>query len=123
MRELKFRYWDSFNAEMLYSDGIGLENFFRCYQMAKNFDNNPILMQLTGLKDKNGKEIFEGDILRDGAVVEYFEHLAWDGGGSSHPGFYCKKWFCGDEELSYHDSFIGVEVVGNIYESMRTRDY
>lgn len=101
MREAKFRYWDSFNAEMLYSDGIGLENFFRCYQMAKNFDNNPILMQFTGEKDKDGKDIYEGDVLRILGNIGYLSvEFAQSGFVSCFP---------------YSPQIR--QIVGNIYES------
>ena len=77
------------------------------------------LMQYTGLKDKNGKDIYEGDVLDDGGVVEYFDNLAWDGGGSIHSGYYCKIWFLHKEdgELDYGKGFEDVEVIGNIHEN------
>ena len=72
------------------------------------------------LFDKNGKMIFEGDIVRvdcnwDG-VVAYFEELTWDG-GCSHPGYYCKEWIDYDNELSYHHNFYNCEVIGNIHDT------
>ena len=64
-REIKFRAFQ--DNEMLYSKGSGVyatKDFFkRLYE-----DSN--VMQFTGLKDKNGKEIYEGDI------VEWFSKFA-----------------------------------------------
>lgn len=59
MREIKFRAWDKRNKVMLHSKE--LDGFFKVFPGSEN----EILMQYTGLKDKNGKEIYEGDILKD----------------------------------------------------------
>lgn len=58
--------------------------------------------QYTGLKDKNGKKIFEGDIVRyiDNDLIEYVEFI--DG-----------VFFAGSEELRY----AYCEVIGNIYDN------
>lgn len=59
MREIKFRVWDKAHAVMMdwgqYKGKLVAEDFT---------DDDLMLMQYTGLKDKNGKEIYEGDILR-----------------------------------------------------------
>ena len=110
MRTIKFRAWDKKDKIML--------NLL-LWDWRPHPPENIIPMQYTGLKDKNGKEIYEGDILGGGAVVEWFDRLTWDSGGSEHSGFYCRRWFdLGEEgELNYDSGFDFCEVIGNIYEN------
>ena len=73
MRELKFRIWDLKYNEMLpKSDDYGqylLSLHGKCFlttgvfQTKKYAFDECVLMQYTGMKDKNGKEIYEGDIV------------------------------------------------------------
>ena len=74
-RQIKFRVWFTDDKEMLYDDGyIHMSGTFIGVHMAGDIDawvdwDNYILMQYTGLKDKNGKEIYEGDIIKAKDVI------------------------------------------------------
>lgn len=59
MRPIKFRAWDKENKKMIYNPDFVFPN----YAMDENASVF-VLMQYTGLKDKNGKEIYEGDIVK-----------------------------------------------------------
>lgn len=79
MREFKFRIWNKIINEMFYISNIDFE--------AASHLSNIIIMQYTGVRDKNGTEVYEGDIIpyhldkNAIGVVTYGQH-------SGHTGFY-----------------------------------
>ncbi len=132
MREIKFRCWDEHNKIMwpvksLYfnqdpKDGK-LEHIGFSYRGAIFTPNdNNTLMQFTGLKDKNGREIYEGDIITSGTSYNlevFWMGVAWG-----------VRWkdMGNDEEVMIHDdggdmgmdekgNMTYMEVIGNIYEN------
>lgn len=73
MREIKFRAWDG--KEMCYMEENLTEPYWNC-QLAHFLDEHYgcDIMQYTGLKDKNGNEIYEGDIIQ---YKHYYAHWKW----------------------------------------------
>ena len=128
-REIKFRVWDGVNMNLpetgkpikLYSDGSGTLEWYTGEEICKI----KTLMQYTGLKDKNGVEIYEGDIcivIRKGYLSGNFE-------GVGKIEYYYDRFRWNSEDMNYDeqsdvwphiDLFAGpteIEVIGNIYEN------
>ena len=98
----KFRAWDSIAKEYIF-DSYALYELF-----VNDIDNSYQVEQCTGLKDKNGKLIYEGDIV---SVTQFYDDGPTD---KTSP---CKvKYKYG--RFNIHDiNSIFLEVIGNIHEN------
>ena len=85
---------------------------------AEDIDDNGVLMQSTGLFDKNGKEIFESDILKctsfDGSL--WYETVSWD---STLAGFATQQDGYDATAISYitDSKVITIEIIGNLHQN------
>lgn len=129
MRVPKFRAWDKLGNIMLPVGDIDTsyklvyleeDNGYRC---ERDFDEIE-LMQFTELKDKNGKEIYEGDIVKYKSKKGTFTDIATY---SKFYAFFGLKDDTGDLICSF-DWLLenvgkdGFEVIGNIYENTELLD-
>ncbi|MDT2640445.1 YopX family protein [Enterococcus dongliensis] len=119
----KFRAWDEDSKVMrswkdLILEKDGGDDFwligYKENACITSFDHDQILMQSTGLKDKNGVEIFEGDIVKiigdvlgdDMSVIRFTEG-----------GFYLDYKNLDTEFELLYSIDLPIEIIGNIYEN------
>lgn len=128
MREIKFRAWDKELNRMIFQHDMNgtLEN--KEYLFSLNKDNVELLyydkdysayvkheaeiMQYTGIKDKNGKEIYEGDVVRfRNKYISKVEHL-------NTQGFMIRFKLAGIYHcINIFSTYSDIEIIGNIYEN------
>lgn len=124
MREIKFRIWDEEEHKM--ERALAVDWFFKTAITSANpatnshprgvsfRDKDEILMQYTGLQDRNGREIYEGDIIEflenesgeTWTAKIVFENLAFKALDVEDGGY----------EYDF-DDLTDIEVIGNIYKN------
>jgi uncharacterized phage protein (TIGR01671 family) len=111
MREIKFRAWDGKRSEIIYFDFQLLHDESRMFYNEQIKGNH--IMQFTGLHDKNGREIYEGDIVSAAFYENPLEILTIEW---VHSGFLiCDKPGKG-YPLNIH-GLHDIAVEGNIHEN------
>lgn len=112
-REIKFRVWDGDKMNYTPRASMYLEFINDEFYLAESSQISKVFMQYTGLKDRNGKEIWEGDYLRSRAGM--VKEVVWGDG--------C--WMWGGEPLNMSEGEMipgyseeWAEVVGNLYEGI-----
>lgn len=121
-REIKFRVWND-SLKIMYSPDNQIGGLWRLQESPNGIlkcTQDETLMQYTGLKDINGKEIYEGDILHviyaDGREfmgddADYIDSVYYD----EHCGSFLIKRKIGADALG-HDFGKSMEVIGNIFQ-------
>lgn len=113
MNILKFRYFSAEDKKFVYSDSFNsgnLQNLVLFFDSALKYSDGEI-QQYTGLTDKNGKEIYEWDIIQEFPDSQDKSVIVW-----SENGF----WFAESSESGMGQELFmypKCQVIGNIFEN------
>lgn len=121
MRSIKFRAWDIDRKELFFPSSISWKDgvMWAANVHGENRYETVIekseLMQFTGLLDKNGKEIYEGDIVRYSFLDVFLDvgKIIWTNSARF-------VWWARDEGNGYAMTFRDAEnreIIGNIHEN------
>lgn len=120
MRQIKFRAWDIYgkrfrNAmDFVVVPDTGLPHWIHDNEYLQGVADQLILNQFTGLLDKTGKEVYEGDIIR------FTQHLFNVSSNKWPKKTKVVKWLDWEGKWNLRETNAGesnFEVIGNIYET------
>lgn len=119
----RYRVWDKEFKEMVQVDALVFDEqiikaTYKNGNVVKEDLKNYVLMQSTGMLDKNWREIFEGDILKVTNLSSWLEVVSFN---NNKAMFVSKEIKREIEESPLYDLFntdiFEVEIIGNIYEN------
>lgn len=118
MKPIKFKIWDIDHKIMVHS-AIELKNdsILQRVKLEERTSDNVLWLQYTGIKDMEGNEIYEGDILRKFDGKKYV--ILWDSGDAGFVSVDLKEYILKPESRLDERDLVWVvcEVIGNIHEN------